>query len=166
MFAMCDFFWLCLLRSAVLRCCMLVLPGELGSAWLCPLCSSYNFHDVQRSSYIRKNIDIFCCACFAAIDETKSEIATRTSNYLYVRGLSRIVCFIMQILRVCIIWAGPDHLKNNSLSQHEEAPHFYDEARERSKTFFLGFPRKKKGKLTKSGIPCLLYTSPSPRDRG
>ena len=49
----------------------------------------------------------FCCACCAAVDQSKSEIATRTWNWDTYAG--NHVCRVLQTPGVCIIWAGPDH---------------------------------------------------------
>ena len=77
---------LCSLDLLVLRLLLVLLLAVywqvvrwLGSAWPRPLCSSCNLNDVQTSSYImhvyvKKSI----CACCAAVDQSKSEIATRT----------------------------------------------------------------------------------------
>ena len=62
-------FCLCLLCSAAFSktccccCCILILLGWLGSAWLRPLYSSYNFHNADK--FIHEKFDFFllCLLC-------------------------------------------------------------------------------------------------------
>ena len=63
----------------------------------------------QVHTYIRKKFEIFRCACCAAVDQSKSEVATRAWNHDIYGYASNHVCCVIQTLGVCIIWAGPDH---------------------------------------------------------
>ena len=92
-------------------CCIQVLSGWLGSACLrspfTPLIIFTMYRQVH--TYIRKNYEVFRCACCAAVDQSKSEVATRAWNHDIYAYAGNHVCCVIQTLGVCIIWGGPDH---------------------------------------------------------